>query len=97
MFSNKSEKVLVGYKEMHWFKQCPMDVVIPDSVATIADSAFSRSGLTSVVILDSVTTIGDSAFEGNCLDWRSISLPQAFQSHKALYRILGKEQRNNCQ
>ena len=39
--------------------------MIPDSVTTIGDYAFSScKGLTSITILNSVTTIGNYAFKG---------------------------------
>lgn len=41
------------------------ELIIPDSVTSIGDYAFSGcTGLTSIVIPDSVTSIGDSAFQG---------------------------------
>src|SRR5207249_2004931 len=41
--------------------------MIPNSVTSIADSAFSHCGLTSVTIPDSVTSVGDFAFSGSSL------------------------------
>jgi hypothetical protein len=51
--------------------------VIPDSVTTIGDTAFSGcTGLTSIIIPDSVTTIGVSAFS-NCTGLMSIIIPDS--------------------
>ena len=65
------------------------DVVIPDSVTSIRDSAFDWCGsLTSVVIPDSVTSIGDSAF-GVCSSLTSITIPDSVTS-------IGKEAFSGC-
>ena len=51
------------------------DLVIPDGVTSIGDSAFcSCSGLTSVTIPDSVTSIGANAFSG-CSGLTSVTFP----------------------
>lgn len=65
------------------------DVVIPNVVTAIGDSAFaelsslgvtlSGVGLTSVIIPDSVTSIGSSAFSG-CIGLTSVTIPGSVTS-----------------
>ena len=51
-------------KKLYLNNKLVTDLVIPNSVTSIGDSAFRNySGLTSITIPDSVTSIGDSAFE----------------------------------
>ena len=53
------------------------DLVIPDSVTSIGNSAFSGcTGLVSVDIPDSVTSIGNSAFSG-CTGLVSVDIPDS--------------------
>ena len=53
------------------------NTVIPNSVTTIGDHAFSGcSNLTSITIPNSVTTIGDDAFNG-CTGLTSITIPNS--------------------
>ncbi len=53
------------------------DVIIPDSVTRIRNSAFSgRSSLTSVAIPDSVTSIGNAAFH-SCSGLTSVTIPDS--------------------
>ena len=56
------------------------NVIIPDNIASIGDSAFSVcSSLTSIILPNSVTSIGKWAFSG-CSSLRNISIPDSVTS-----------------
>ena len=55
------------------------DIIIPDGVTSIADSAFySCSGLKSIIIPDSVTSIGSSVFSSTAI--KTINIPSSVVS-----------------
>ena len=67
------------------------DLVIPNSVTNIGNSAFSScTGLSSVTIPNSVTGIGNSAFS-NCTGLSSITIPNSVTSigNSAFYNCTG--------
>jgi len=67
------------------------DIVIPEGVTSIGDSAFfDCSGLKSVTIPSGVTSIGDSAFAG-CSGLKSVTIPSSVMSigRKAFYDCSG--------
>jgi len=63
------------------FRDCKtlVGIIIPNSVTSIGESAFSGTGLTSLTIPDSVTSIGNGAFNG-CTSLTGINIPSAVTS-----------------
>ena len=57
---------------------CPKDVVIPQGVTAIGESAFQSKSLTSVVIPNSMVSIGQYAFDTNSL--ASVIIPDSVTS-----------------
>ena len=75
---------LMGYdsrnKKLYINNELATSIILPDSVTSIGDGAFSGcTGLTSIVIPDSVTSIGSSAFAG-CTGLASVTIPDSVTS-----------------
>ena len=71
-FTKVKDRVFAGYKKL-------TSVTIPDTVASIGDSAFYRCSMTSIVIPNRVTSIGKHAFSG-CELLTSIAIPSSVSS-----------------
>ncbi|MBR7101946.1 MAG: leucine-rich repeat domain-containing protein [Clostridia bacterium] len=79
-FSNNDANPLYYAKNLYLNGALVTDLVIPNTVTEIKDSAFiGCSSLTSVTIPDSVTSIGYSAFVG-CSNLTSIAIPDSVTS-----------------
>lgn len=50
-------------------------IVIPSGITKIGDSAFERTGITSISMPDTVTEIGTEAFK-ECRNLRSVSISE---------------------
>lgn len=72
IITNKDGKIIYGYICEY------TDIVIPEGIVEIAESAFSYKHLTSVVLPDSVKIIGERAFEG--CDLKTITLGENIES-----------------
>ena len=85
MFALSSEKVMLNkfnqeFTAISYFGETPKEIIIPDSVTSISDRAFSGcSSLTSITIPDSVTSIGDYAFYC-CRNLTNITIPDSVTS-----------------
>ena len=79
-FYNASSNPLYYAHHLYLNGEEVKDLVIPNSVTSIGDYAFSNcSGLTSVTIPNSVTSIGYSAFSG-CSGLTSVTIPNSVTS-----------------
>lgn len=75
-----SVNVPAGTKSIpkHCFESCQslVDVVLPESLEEIGESAFERSGIQTLCIPDSVKNIGKDAFSG-CAELTQMTLPES--------------------
>ena len=79
-FKNYSSNPLYYAKNLYLNNKLVADLVIPNSVTSIRDGAFSGcTSLTSVTIPDSVTSIGDRVFSG-CTSLTSVTIPDSVTS-----------------
>lgn len=58
------------------------EIIIPDGVVAIGDSAFTKTALTSVELPNSITYIGNGAF-ASCAELTSVTLPENLLSLSA--------------
>ena len=76
-FANFRSNPLYYAKNLYLNGELVSDMVIPDSVTSIGDYAFSHCfNLTSITISDSITSIGDYAFS-DCSGLTSIVIPDS--------------------
>ena len=90
-FGDSDSNPLYYAKHLYINGQEVADVVIPNSITSINDYAFSGcTGLTSVTIPNSVTSIGTCAFEF-CSNLTSIAIPESVTSigYSAFYGCSG--------
>ena len=79
-FSHEYSNPLLYAHNLYLNGELVTDLVIPNSVTSIENYAFSGcSGLTSITIPNSVTSIGSSAFSG-CSGLTSITIPNSVTS-----------------
>ena len=79
-FDSSYSNPLYYAKNLYLNGELVTELVIPDSVTSIGDYAFSGcSNFTSVIIPDSVTSIGDSAFN-NCCSLTSVIIGNSVTS-----------------